>query len=409
MPGIVSQAGMFIQPLPPVDYETGLVAWWQLEEATFPRLDSYGVQNITFGSGSPGVESGIIGNAVSLDGTQSLDKNDTPELSITGALTISAWVKIDSIGAVEPIVTKWGGSGNSYDLKISSGGVILFRLSQDGSSITEQVFGDTTVPTNTWFHVLAVYDPSNYARVYLNGVLDKEETATVPASLHDGTGAFRIGRQDTLELAGAIDEVAIWNAARDELASPLYNGGAGVSISSLGLSPDADLDLTSTHATGTILNSVITDRTQPCVWAVDLTIPGSPSGAIFEMGGGGTGAYFGFRADGSFIARAGDGTPSAPTASGAGMAVVHLTSGQPTGTGRLVVEFNPANDTVRVWWNRVLIGTGTATSNISNWTGTGDGGFDATDGGVCTGEETAGLGASYLTNLRYYENQTVSI
>lgn len=175
------------------------------------------------------------------------------------------------------------------------------------------------------------------------------------------------------------------------------------------IDPEDGLSLTDSVVVGAGIASGSVSRTQSCVFACDLTIPGSPSGLIHCQGATTLGSYVGFRAGGQFIARMGNGTVSAPTTPQANGAVLYLASHSVSGTGTLVYEFNVSSYTIRVWWNGVLIGTGTvASGSVTTWAGTVSGDYLGSTGNGPNGETLTALAATGASPLRYYENQLVA-
>jgi len=177
--------------------------------------------------------------------------------------------------------------------------------------------------------------------------------------------------------------------------------------------PESGLTVTSTHADNTRFTAFSgTARGQNAVFACDFTVPASPSGLIFEGGGSAVGCSVAFRAGGQFVIRASDGALTAPTASANDNAVLYLTSGQPSGAGTLVWEFKVADGRIRAWWNGVSLGTATSSNGVFRsalWAGSDDFCYFRVDGNLPLGEATAGLPATGISSLRYYQNQLVSL
>ena len=188
------------------------------------------------------------------------------------------------------------------------------------------------------------------------------------------------------------------------LINPFVFGGGGGTPD-----PEAGLTLTTTFAVGSLSRNDFT-RNADAVFACELTIPASPDGLIFELGGV-RGTYVGFRSDNSFVVRAGN-SGNSPTSSGTGIAVIALSSGQPSGSGTLVWELDVSLGQARAWWNGVSLGVEAATdAQFSNgeWASNADGAYDSNfTGGLVSGETGTGLGASTST-LRYYEAQVSSL
>ena len=174
--------------------------------------------------------------------------------------------------------------------------------------------------------------------------------------------------------------------------------------------PEQGLALTSTHPGGSTLLSANVDRDAPIVLAADfLDLDGSDGGVICHFGSGGLGAYCGFRENGDFVLRAGDGAASLGAATG----YLVDSSGTVSGDGRLVVEINVTGSsgsaiTVRVWWRGQLIpGAVAGTLTGAFWSGDVDGLFYQAGGDGPDGEFYGRLPKGELiSGLRHYSNQT---
>jgi len=129
--------------------------------------------------------------------------------------------------------------------------------------------------------------------------------------------------------------------------------------------PEAGQVPTLTMAPGTFEAGSSFSRDQPATFALDVEgLDGSLGGMIFEVGGPIAGAYVGFRADGTFIARCGDGA----TPWSANTAAVEIAAGQISGNGTLLVEFVPGTPvSVRVMWNGSLIGAPVQGGTSPDW------------------------------------------
>jgi len=74
---------------------------------------------------------------------------------------------------------------------------------------------NASIPTGTWTHVAATYDPSpgNEVRLYINGQLDNS-TNFAHGPIDSSDSALTIGnRMGQHYFDGTIDEVAIYNRA----------------------------------------------------------------------------------------------------------------------------------------------------------------------------------------------------
>jgi len=154
---------------------------------------------------------------------------ETPELDITGALTLEAWVRLDEIPAGnEGIVSKYVGSGNqrSFGLYVegqgAANGTLTMAVSPDGTSSNASVVRDDAVlPLDTWLLVAGTYMPGQYMRLYINGSLAASLTSGVVSSIYDSASNLWIGciydvASTSSHFAGLIDEVAVY----DRVLSP---------------------------------------------------------------------------------------------------------------------------------------------------------------------------------------------
>jgi hypothetical protein len=151
---------------------------------------------------------------LSLDGVNGYAST---ELSVAGAsaLTVSAWVKLDSLSETRGFVTQYVAGDNR-----------TFRLAYfpNLQSMWFEVYGpnsyagfkDGNLLADTWYHVAGVYNGTNTV-CYVNGV-----ASTTTSGLHaSGTGNLDsctdnidIGRMANAEyMKGNIDEVGIWTSA----------------------------------------------------------------------------------------------------------------------------------------------------------------------------------------------------
>ncbi|WP_425396416.1 LamG domain-containing protein [Aeoliella sp.] len=164
-----------------------------------------------------------------LDGdTTYVTVTDTPELDITGELTMEAWIKLDEYPEGNGgIIAKYQGSGDErgYNLYVNlqSGGVgaLGMVISPDGSfGSAADMVDDTPLPIGEWVHVVGVFKPDDFMKLYVNGELVHEETEAadnIPSSIYSNTADLWLGAQfsssSDFRLPGQIDEAAVYNRA----------------------------------------------------------------------------------------------------------------------------------------------------------------------------------------------------
>lgn len=217
----------------------GLVSYWKLDEASGNALDAHSTNDLTETSGTIGSTTGKIGNCRDFEAgdTELFLRADNAALSITGDMTITAWVWLESTPAdTMGIVAKWLATGNqrSYALFWNNAtGLFTFFVSGNGTastSITATTYG--TVPTGQWIFVCARHDATaDTISISVNAQSVPDSTAHT-TGIFDSTAAFTIGRGASTSGSywdGLIDEVGIWNRAlADYEVRQLYNNGNGL-------------------------------------------------------------------------------------------------------------------------------------------------------------------------------------
>jgi hypothetical protein len=211
----------------------GAIAHWALEEGTgTAAMDSVNGLVATLSPGATWA-SGRFGSGVALDGASGYV--GAPIIDISGsALTLAAWVKIDSYpGRTEQrIISKATGSSQQAhywmlgQAKNRGKNRLQFQM-KTGNTTTRLVATTGELPTGAWFHAAATYDGA-YVRLFLDG----EEVGRTPKSgliTTDASAPVDIGRSPdgSNYLRGTIDEVRIYARAlgAGEIASIMDGPG----------------------------------------------------------------------------------------------------------------------------------------------------------------------------------------
>ncbi len=181
-----------------------LIAWWSGDG--HPN-DIQGTNNGTFSAAT--YAAGKVGQAFSLNGSNAfVEIPDSPSVSITGAISIDAWINPTTTLAFQTILSKYDSPANqlSYILGVNAGGGLRFVVYQtgDGSILRGVDTATGLVPTGTFTHVAATFDPATQAiKIYVNGVDTNAAllagSTSVPA-IFDSTAAVRIG--DVIDSGG---------------------------------------------------------------------------------------------------------------------------------------------------------------------------------------------------------------
>lgn len=165
---------------------------------------------------------GKNGNSVSLSGSnQYLTVNNSSLLNPTSAITLSVWIKANSLSGNRVIFKKqsWGAS---YELAVY-GGLLTFTLNGPGS------VSIAAPSTGAWHLITATYDGSA-KKIYVDGTLSISQAAS--GAIGTNGEAVMIGTSGGWEnyFSGLLDDARIYNRALSLTdVQALYNSGAGVS------------------------------------------------------------------------------------------------------------------------------------------------------------------------------------
>lgn len=225
-----------------------LVSYWKLDESSGNAADSVGSNTLT-NNNTTAYAAGKINNGADfeLSFSNSLSITDAAQtgLDLTGAFTISFWVKPESVvSGYHTMVSKGGISVAASDTTTQ----YLIWRDNDGAGSAERVqflvrtagankeigytTGSAILNAGTWYHIVAYYNPSTKMELFINNVSVASSTSSVPASLVNTARPFGLGADEAATAAnffdGVIDEVGIWNRVltSDEITS-LYNSGNG--------------------------------------------------------------------------------------------------------------------------------------------------------------------------------------
>lgn len=216
---------------------TNLIAYYKFDEASGNAVDVVGGFNLT-NNGSAGFVSGLIGNCADYGTTNSTKFfRISNNLGITGgAITISTWIKMrtEIAGGVQTIALQ-GDAGVDVNYIVTyeyNGGTRRIGFNRQKQAVSNNIrYGNATLGTSSWHHVVLTYDGTNLA-----GWLDGTQIASNLATSGNGSAAavsdLILGAdqgQNAYNYLNAYqDETAIYNRAISptEIAE-LYNSGVG--------------------------------------------------------------------------------------------------------------------------------------------------------------------------------------
>ena len=217
--------------------EIGLVGYWPMRDGSGTEVRDYSDNGnhgtmTNMDAGTDWVQ-GKVGQALDFDGSD--DYVNVGDVELTNvSISISVWVNSNTL-VNRPIVSKYRATGDqrSYALIISSGSVLSFGVSEDGTTNANSwvsVQSTTTPLTNQWYHVVGTFNNSTgSAKMYVNGGREAETINTNVTSIYNTTRSLRIGNFESAGekyTDGQIDEVRIYNRALlDEDVKLLYQRG----------------------------------------------------------------------------------------------------------------------------------------------------------------------------------------
>ena len=205
------------------------ISWWRMgEEAVFntswllpnKAQDVFSRYSMAFG----GVDDYI-------------DCGNGTDLQITGALTISCWVKSSDTTDYALVQKDNTSTNRSYALWGNEWGVSYQRVQFgifNGGSFTG-VSSVTDINDGNWHNVIAVFNPSTSLSIYIDGSLDAQNTFSIPATIDNDPASFQIGRAGNAlyYMDGNVDEVAVWNSDQSGNAAAIFGGGTPTDLTSL--------------------------------------------------------------------------------------------------------------------------------------------------------------------------------
>lgn len=231
-------------PLDPNDFPVpALVGLWQFEEPGDVQPDLSGQGNdATVQPGATWMADGDRGGVMDFDGNDAfLEVADSESLSITGDITIAAWVNSTdystSTGFRSIVGKTQVNQPAPYDLYLVSGsGLPRFYLG-NGAGVNGQGTG-TAAPIEGEWHHIAVTRIGDTITHYLDGEFNGE--GVVVTTVADVDGPLYIGNRADLftDMFGQLDDVAIFNGG---LSGPVIQEIMNGDFTRFGVAPGGSL------------------------------------------------------------------------------------------------------------------------------------------------------------------------
>ena len=194
-------------------YPSGLVAHWHFDESSGTVALDASNNSLTAITTASWISGGKRGGAVRLNGGRQIDPPTSASLSMTNAVSVSAWVNIEAGGTFQRVFEQGAIGGTpflEYALIVSSSNKARFAI---GTAIANEFDGATTLPLNTWVHIAGTWDGA-IDRVYVNGVLDGAQAVAGPIVEQNNrsTIGYRLDvGQGTQNFKGSIDELRVYS------------------------------------------------------------------------------------------------------------------------------------------------------------------------------------------------------
>lgn len=281
------RSSVFILVLVLASYASaGLVGYWPLN-GDGADLSDYGNDgtingNVVASTGSIGDPNGAMTFAGG--GGDLINVGNPSQLQMTGAMTITAWVYLDSTSPVHGarngrVVGKMGGGGQrswSTGIEANVSGVAVpatVQVASNGNTVVSLSDNDP-LPMDQWVHYAGVYTPGVSLAVFLNGQPAAIRTDDIPSSQHANDQPALIGHRPgcgNCGWYGALDEVRIYSEALTQAQITSLMAINGIPAQMETNNPDPAIGATGLEVVGASLS-----------WkpGVDLANPTAPNPAI---------------------------------------------------------------------------------------------------------------------------------
>ncbi|MGD8896220.1 MAG: DUF2341 domain-containing protein, partial [Acidobacteriota bacterium] len=181
---------------------------WHLRENGGPYAESTANPNPGTSASAPTRVGGRIGFGQEFDGANNfIDAGNDSSLDLTGAVTLEAWVQLQSL-----IALNWGADfvGKADQYRLYHDWDVNRRVTLTVDTPTIPYPSDEPVPLNTWLYVVGVYDGTDNAYIYVDGVL-RDTVSGAGAPINSSASPVGIGRDldDNETFDGLIDEVRV--------------------------------------------------------------------------------------------------------------------------------------------------------------------------------------------------------
>lgn len=210
--------------------DVGLVAYWNLNEASGTRVDASGHgRDLVPGTAPPSV-TGLNGDAANFatGGTYKLQCTDTAGFNFgSGDFTLAGWAKVYTVASNRLLVTKFGNNPDAeFQLRVQTDARVNFIV-YNNTTPTQIGAAGTPITLNVWNFIVAGRNGTTISIIVNNGT---PVTGTFTGTMNAGVAQFVMGSSHILSgySDAAMDDWGVWNRwlTAGEITT-LYNAGAG--------------------------------------------------------------------------------------------------------------------------------------------------------------------------------------
>jgi len=236
------------------------VAEWKLNDnaGNSSWLDSSGNGNHLAGDSNPTSATGHGGTvAAAVDLSSAIlyiAEVSQIGLDLSTACILSARIKIFDSTQIGYIISNSYFENFSYLLTYENSGTNLFKIrfqcSTNGNTFDFDLYNDTNLNINTWYHICVVWDGIDI-RIYVNAILDCTPLAFTGTLFNSNGGYIIIGGTGVVDnltsgYSGILDDVRIYDNATDITPAELYALGDDFAAAVVPAAPSEDNSRTKT-------------------------------------------------------------------------------------------------------------------------------------------------------------------
>ena len=138
---------------------------------------------------------------------------DSDSFDVQGDFTVEFWMKQPDMGTgYQHIVNRDDTSNRNWTL-YSTNGALTFTVYSGGSGTT--VTTSDAFDDDNWHHVCAIVKAGTSIQIYVDKVLEKLSTSSIPTTIDNDPVVFNVGRRvdEAQYFKGLVDEVRFYNKA----------------------------------------------------------------------------------------------------------------------------------------------------------------------------------------------------